>query len=155
MLLLTKKVRISTARLESLFNTFRPKETSPRPLSLEVVSATLTPEMKLSKTQLPNFTGPYTEWIPFIYLFRSSVVWNTDNTNSEKLNNHQACLRGDIAKLRGSVVIIDTNYDVFLTFLQEKYANKRCVVQAHLKIISSQASMNSESNLRLRKNLEI
>ena len=48
------------ARLESLINTYRPKETTRRSSNLRGPAATTTSKMKLPKMQQPSFTGSYT-----------------------------------------------------------------------------------------------
>ena len=107
--------------------------------------------MKLPKLQQPNVTDSYTEWSSFIDLFGPSVDSNTPLTNSVKLNYLKACLKDDAAKLISSGMSTDANHEIALTLLTEKYANKRCNVQADLKKIWTQASMRSESGLQLRK----
>ena len=117
-------------------------------------SGTTTSKMKLPKLQLPNFTGSYTEWTSFMDLFRASVDSNMQLAKSEKLNYLQACLKGDAAKLESSLMITDANYEIAMTLLRDRYENKRCIMQAHLKVICSQPSMKCESGLGLRKILE-
>ena len=108
--------------------------------------------MKLPKFQQPNFTGSYTEWSSFIDLFGPPIDFNSPLTNSVKLYYLKACLKDDAAKLMTASMITDANYEIDQTLLPE-YGNKRCIVQADLKKIWMQASMRSESGLRLRKKL--
>ena len=61
--------------------------------------------------------------------------------NSKKLKYLRACLKRDAAKLISSVMITDANCEIALTLLQDRYENKLCIVQAHLKVIWSQPSM--------------
>ena len=51
-------------------------------------------------------------------------------------------------------MLTDANYEITLTLLRDRYGNKRCIVQAHLKVIWSQPSIKCESGLGLRKILE-
>ena len=51
-------------------------------------------------------------------------------------------------------MITDDNYEIALTLLPERYKNIRCIVQAQLKKIRTQASMKSESGLGLSEILE-
>ena len=90
----------------------------------------------------------------FIDLFKTSVYSNSQLTNSEKLNNLRACVKGDAAKLISSTTITDTSYTIAMQLLQERYENKRSIVQAHLQIIWSHFSMKMESSSGLRKILE-
>ena len=90
----------------------------------------------------------------FIDLFKRSVYSNSQLTNSEKLNNLRACVKGDAAKLIRSITITDTKYTIAMQLLQERYENKRSILQAHLQIIWSHSSMKMESSSGLRKILE-
>ena len=152
--LFDERASIALARLESLINTYKQKALSRRTSTSDVTSGTTTSKMKLPKLQLPSFTGSYTEWTSFIDLFRASVDSNMQLTKSEKLNYLRACLKGDAAKLISSLMITDANYEIALTLLRDRYENKRCIVQAHLKVIWSQPSMKCESGLGMRKILE-
>ena len=51
-------------------------------------------------------------------------------------------------------MITDANCEIALTHLRDSYENKRCIVQAHLKLFWSQPSLKCESGLGLRKILE-
>ena len=75
-------------------------------------------------------------------------------TKSEKLNYLRACLTGDAAKLICSLLVTDANYEIALTLLRDRYKNKRCIVQAHFKVMWSQPSMKCESGLWLQNILE-
>ena len=111
-------------------------------------------KLKLPKLNLPTFSGSYTDWMSFIDLFRAAVDSNDQLTRSEKLNYLRACLKGDAAKLICSVSITDANYDIAMKLLEDRYANKRSIVQAHLQAIWTQSSMKVESASSLRKLLE-
>ena len=133
-----EKASIAIDRLESIINTYKQKALSRRTSTSDVTASTTTNKMKLPKLQLPSFTGSYTEWTSFIDLFRASVHSNMQLTKSEKLNYLRACLKGDAAKLISSLMIMDANYEIALTILRDRYEKKRCIVQAHLKVIWSQ-----------------
>ena len=49
---------------------------------------------------------------------------------------------------------MDANYGIAMKLLHERYENKRCIVQAHLKAIWTQPPMRNESAVGLRKILE-
>ena len=110
--------------------------------------------MRLAKLQLPCFTGLYTGWMSFFDLFKASVDGNNQSSDSEKLKYLKVCLVGDAAKLIASVTITDANYGIAMKLLHERYENKRCTVQAHLKAIWSENPMRSQSVACLRKHLE-
>ena len=107
--------------------------------------------MKLPKRQLPSFSGSNPESTSFVDRYRASLDSNTQLTNSEELNYLRLCLKGNAAKVRGSVMITDAIYKIALTPLREMYENKFCLVQTHLKMICTEASMGSESGLGSRK----
>ena len=145
---------ITVARLSALISNYHKSlESINNPPRYES-SGRNTSKLKLPKLELPTFTGSYTDWMSFIDLFRASVNSNSQLTNSEKLNYLRACLKGDAAKLISSITITDANYTIARQLLQERYENKRSIVQAHLQIIWSQPSMKMESSTGLRKILE-
>ena len=106
-----------------------------------------TNKMRLPKLQLPSFTVLYSEWMSIIDLPKASVDGNNQLNNSEKLNSVKDCLVGDAAKLIASVTKTSANYGMALNLLLERYDNKRCIVQAHLKAIWTQLSMLWGMNL--------
>ena len=55
-------------------------------------------KLRWPKLNLPIFSGSYPEWISFFDLFNAAVNSNTQLSDSEKLNNQRACLKGDTAK---------------------------------------------------------
>ena len=87
-------------------------------------------------------------------LFKASIDGNNQLSDSEKLNYLKVCLVGNAAKLITSVTITDANYGIAMKLLHERYENKRCIVQAHLKAIWTQPPMRNESAVDLRKILE-
>ena len=56
-------------------------------------------------------------------------------TSSEKLNYFRVCLKGDSTKLIDSTMITDGKCEIALTLLPDGYENKRCIVQAQLKMM--------------------
>ena len=70
------------------------------------------------------------------------------------MNYFRASLNGDAAKLISWLLITDANYELSLTLLRERSGNKRCIVQAHLKVRWFQPSMKCKSGPGLRKILE-
>ena len=149
-----EKANVSIARVESLINTYKQKQQTRSSLTSSSSATSTANTMKLPKLQLPTFTGAYTDWMSFIDLFTASVDSNSQLSDSEKLNYLRACLKGDAARLISSMTIIDSNYSIALRLLRERYENKRCIVQAHLKAIWSQPVMKGESGIGLRKILE-
>ena len=145
-----EKSIIAIARCEDLIANYKK---SPIISSSEAHTSS-TSKLRLPKLQLPSFTGLYTEWMSFIDLFRASVDNNSQLSASEKLNYLKVCLVGDAAKLISSVTITDSNYPIAMQLLQERYENKRCIVQAHLKAIWTQPCLKNESASGLRKILE-
>ena len=64
-------------------------------------------------------------------------------------------MKGEAARLNSSNSIKDTNYNIALTLLKDRYENKRSIIQAHLQAIRSQPVLKTESALGLRKLLEL
>ena len=62
-----------------------------------------------------------------------------------------AYLKGDAAKLINPLLITDTEYEMVLTVLQDRYEPKGGIGQAHPLMIWSQHNMKCESGLGLQK----
>ena len=146
---------ITIARLTALIDIYK-KKTAARTNSSQRSSSSpsSTSSLKLPKLQLPSFSGSYTEWSSFRDLFNASVDYNTQLSNSEKLNYLRGCVKGDAAKLFSSLTITDANYSIAQRLLTERYENIRSIVNAHLKAICSQAYFYTESGSAQRKLLE-
>ena len=93
-------------------------------------------------------------WV-FFDLFKASVDSNSHLSNSEKLNNSNACVKGEAARLISSISITDANYNIALTLLKDRYEKKRSIIPAHLQALWSQPVLKTESALRLRKLMEL
>ena len=155
MFLLVSSVTI--ARLHALIENYKkerdrpPREFSTNPSSSNSVTLS---RMKLPNRQLPTFTGSYTHWMIFSDLFKDFVDSKSHLSNSEKLNFLKACVKGEAARIIGSISITDANYNIALKLLKDRYENKRSVIEAHLQALWPQPVLKTESALGLRKHLE-
>lgn len=85
-------------------------------------------ESSLPKINIPKFDGNYDLWRSFHDIFMSLVHTNTKLTSVQKLYHLKSCLTGDAEKLLRHTPITDADYDPAWKKLQERYDNKRILV---------------------------
>ncbi|XP_036138905.1 uncharacterized protein LOC118644436 [Monomorium pharaonis] len=107
--------------------------------------------VRLPKLDLPKFSGKYDEWVPFCNAFRSAIHSNPSLSNVHKLQYLRAATNGDAHKVICSLEISDENYPVAWNLLNERYDNKRVIVQSHLKALIELPIMKKESAAELRQ----
>lgn len=114
-----------------------------------------TPELsfnvRLPKLDLPKFSGRYEEWFPFRDAFNSVIHTNSSLTNVHKLQYLRAALTGDASRVISSLEISEANYAVAWKLLNERYDNKRVIVQSHLKSIIELPVLTKENAAELRQ----
>lgn len=137
----------------------QPASTSsvPRPVSRSSSTSVVTdtPEslahVRLPKLNLPLFSGKYDEWYPFFDTFNSIIHSNTSLTDIQRLQYLRASLAGDASNVISTLEISAINYAVAWKLLQERYDNKRVIVQNHIKAIMNLPTMTRESVGELRQ----
>ncbi|CAL1262782.1 unnamed protein product [Larinioides sclopetarius] len=102
--------------------------------------------IKLPEIPLPLFNGKFEEWNLFKTQFNSLINENAELSEHEKLHYLRGCLKGE-AK------IIETSDDDFTSLfkaLEQRYENKRVIVDCHIKNILNFPAMKHESAKDLR-----
>lgn len=77
--------------------------------------------------------------------FNSIIHANTSINNVQKLQYLWSSLTGDASKVITSLEISDLNYEVAWRLLQERYDNRRTIVQMHVRAIMELPSMVKEN----------
>lgn len=114
------------------------------------VSESLT-HVRLPKLNLPMFSGKYEEWFPFFDTFNSIIHTNGSITDVQKLQYLRAFLVDDASHVVSSLEISAANYEVAWKLLQERYDNKRVIVQSHIRAIVDLPTMTRENSGELRQ----
>lgn len=134
----------------------------PTALAIDVHSSTLNtsvtqlnPEhIRLPSIPLPKFSGDYTDWTSYRDQFQSMIYNNERLTGVQKLHYLKSSLTGEAESLLRHVQITDANFLPAWKTLNERYENKRALINAQLKILLSQFSIHSESANGIKKLLD-
>jgi hypothetical protein len=94
--------------------------------------------VKLPALNLPQFSGSYTEWLPFYDTFNSLINNNANLNNCQKFHYLKLCLKGEASATIESLTISTDNYNAAYELLIKRYNNIRLIAQEHvLAIINS------------------
>lgn len=107
--------------------------------------------LKLKPIEIPTFGGDIKMWPTFSELFTTLIKNNRSLDNVQKMQYLKTNVRGDAAKLINKLEIIGSNFESAWELLQDRYNNKRAIMNMHLDTLFSQANVQSESAFHLRK----
>ncbi|XP_050682068.1 uncharacterized protein LOC126977342 [Leptidea sinapis] len=100
---------------------------------------------KLPPISIPQFSGDYSQWMSFRDLFRS-LIHNDDRlTKIEKHHYLKSSLSGEAEQLLKHYSLTEANYDDAWKKLNERYENKRMIVNNILSRFLSQKALTTES----------
>lgn len=130
-------------RVLKLINSF--KEISNSNVSEHVPQNIDRNSIKLPDIPLPSFDGKYEEWFVFKEQFVSLVEKNNID-DSKKLYYLQASLKGVVKQLQTT----DDTYSTLMKALQDRYENKRIIVDMHINALLNLEKLSHESAKELR-----
>ncbi len=107
--------------------------------------------IRLPKLDVPKFSGKYTSWRTFIELFRSSVGNNASLPAVQKLQYLKSFLEGEPLKLIAQLHITESNYQVAVDLLMERYDNERMIVKSYVAAIFAIQPVKPDTPSQLRK----
>lgn len=99
---------------------------------------------------MPTFSGKYEDWPAFENLFTSIIHRNTKLSNCQKLHYLKANLADEAAELVKNYQVTDLNYAEAWTVLQNRFNNKRFIIDAHLKTLFNLPKQSAETASSLR-----
>lgn len=100
---------------------------------------------KLPPISIPQFSGDYSQWMSFRDLFRS-LIHNDDRlTKIEKHHYLKTSLSGEAEQLLRNYSLTEANYDDAWKKLNERYDNKRMIVNNILTRFLTQKTLTTES----------
>jgi len=82
------------------------------PSSSSVRDSDNSTHIRLSKLNLPTFSGKYDEWFPFFDTFNSVIHSNLSLSNTQRFQYLWASLTGDASAVISSLELSNANYDV-------------------------------------------
>ncbi|XP_071042257.1 uncharacterized protein [Parasteatoda tepidariorum] len=102
--------------------------------------------IKLPEILLPKFSGKCEEWSTFKLQFNNVITSNNQLTNAQKLHYLNSALIGEAKNL----ITLDDTFTSLYTALEERYENKRLIVESHVKSILDIEKLSHESAKDLR-----
>ena len=83
---------------------------------------------RFPQINLPSFSGDFTAWLSFIDQFRSTVHDNDKLSPVQKLMYFKNCLASHASKLIMNLETTESNYEVALQMLEQRYKNDRVIL---------------------------
>ncbi|XP_025831574.1 uncharacterized protein LOC112904803 [Agrilus planipennis] len=106
--------------------------------------------VRLPRINLPQFSGEYTEWLPFYNAFDSLIHNNYTLDDCQKFH-YLKFLGGEAARPIESLAITANNYQSAWSILQRRYKNDRLIVYSHVNSILNTPELSKPSTEGLRK----
>lgn len=100
---------------------------------------------KLPPIGLPRFSGDYNEWMSYRDLFLSLVHNNDTIPAVEKHHHLKASLHGEAEQLLKHFATTEANYPKAWRTLEDRYNNKRMIVNHILNRLLNQKKLNGEN----------
>ena len=107
--------------------------------------------LKLPKFELPKFSGDIIQWNSFYDLFKASVDSHPGYSGAQKLSVLKSSLGDDASRLISNLQITDSNYSEAMKLLQQRYDNKREIINSHIKRLYTLPVLREENAANLRK----
>jgi len=101
--------------------------------SSTIVTKNENSHIQLPKIQLPNFDGDLLRWCAFRDTFKSLVHDNTNLSNIERFHYLMSVVSGNAGSVVRTIPLSDVNYSVAWNALNERFDNKRLIINAHLE----------------------
>ena len=111
--------------------------------------------MSIPKISLSVFTGSLYKWLSFKDIFIATIDQNKELSGGMKLQYIKSSLRGDALRIIQSISILDANYEIAWSLLEEHYSNKREQVYAHLKRFMNIQSIQHENQSAILSLIDI
>ncbi|XP_064212957.1 uncharacterized protein LOC107399201 [Tribolium castaneum] len=110
--------------------------------------------VRLPKIDLPTFDGAYEKWLAFRDMFNSLIHSNLTLPKVQKFHYLRSSLKGEAANIVQSLEVCDESYDAAWSLLEDRYDNKRLIINNHLKGITNITPLLKESSSGLRSLLD-
>lgn len=107
--------------------------------------------VKLPTINLPSFSGAYEDWFPFYDTFNSLIHNDSSLLDIQKFHYLKSCLKGEAANILHCLEISANNYIVAWEMLENRYNNRRIIVQNHIKAICDLPVATKENHIVLRQ----
>ncbi|XP_063368239.1 uncharacterized protein LOC134656613 [Cydia amplana] len=116
--------------------------------------STSSDDVKLPKIDIAKFTGNYQDWTSFYDMF-TSLIHNKQNLSSvQKMHYLKSYLSGEPAQLLDHLAVTETNYELAWLTLQNRYNNKRVIVNSILSKLMNQKKIHAGTAKAIREILD-
>lgn len=106
-------------------------------------------EVKLPRISIPMFDGKYEEWTAFYDAF-TSLVDHSAKSDVSKMHHLRSYLKGTAFRLICKLPVTEANYKIAWTSLQNRFHNKRAIVNACLSTLFNQEKLRKSSAMKIR-----
>ena len=106
--------------------------------------------VRLPQISLPTFDGDITEWASFLELFDAVLASSGNLDDVNKLFYLKSAPKGNAFKIVESLATTGANYKEARDLLINRFGNRRCVVQGHLRGLMEQPDVKPRSLNSLR-----
>ncbi|XP_065654791.1 uncharacterized protein LOC136081405 [Hydra vulgaris] len=115
--------------------------------------------VKLPKINLKPFNGQPENWLSFYENFECAIANNNDLSGIQKLTYLRSLVEGQASSTIKGLALTNSNFDVAMNLLKERYNNKQLLISAHMtSLLSLDKVIDIRDVSKLRKtydNLEI
>ncbi|XP_062713174.1 uncharacterized protein LOC134290145 [Aedes albopictus] len=105
----------------------------------------------LPNVPLPSFDGAYEKWYRFKQLFVDLMQKHHHLSDATKLYYLQQCLKGKAESVLSDQVVNENNFQLAWKALEERFENKRTIVDVHIGGLLNLRKMTKESSIELRQ----
>lgn len=126
------------------------EEPTPTPFGGPFDSTHIFQELNHTHFDIPTFDGKFDEWKSFKELFIAAMI-ATRLTDAQKLQKLKGLLRSDAFNTIRHLSITNENYRVAMNLLNNRFENKRAIVNKHLQLFFSIQKIPTASASSLRK----
>ena len=109
---------------------------------------------RLPTIQLPKFSGTVSDWYSFIDTFTSIIHGDTTIDCIRKFHYLKSCLSGEALNVIQSIPVTNENYQNAWKALNDRYNNKKVMVNYHLSELFNLKPLSNENFSALRSLLD-
>ena len=104
---------------------------------------------KLSKLNLPTFSGRTLDWLSFWDSYESAIHRNPSLSEVQKFNYLKSLLNGDALQTIAGFSMTNTNYEKAISLLQERYGQTHKIIQTYMQaLLDIPQPLNTVDSLR-------
>ncbi|XP_065089784.1 uncharacterized protein LOC135710976 [Ochlerotatus camptorhynchus] len=105
----------------------------------------------LPNVPLPVFDGAYEKWYRFKQLFEDLMQKHPLLSDATKLHYLQQCLKGKAESVLSDQIVNENNFQIAWNVLEERFENKRTIIDVHVGGLLNLRKMSRESSVELRQ----